>query len=54
MVSLCVTPVHLQMIIVGSASHDAVMLDAEGRHPDASPVRPHSKRRNGHSVPLCH
>jgi hypothetical protein len=49
-----VTPVHHQMIMVGSASHDAVMLDAEGRHPGASPVRPHSKRRNDRSIPLCH
>jgi hypothetical protein len=49
-----VTPAHHQMIMVGSASHDAIMLDAEGRHPDASPVRPHSKRRNDRSIRLCH
>jgi hypothetical protein len=54
MMSSGATPVHHQMIMVGSASHDAVMLDAEGRHPDASPVRPHSKRRNDRSIPLYH
>jgi hypothetical protein len=46
-------PVHRQMIMASAASHDAVMLDAEGHHLGASPVRPHSKRRNDRSVSLC-
>ena len=39
MVSLSVIPIHHQTIMVGSASHDAVILDADVRH-RASPVRP--------------